>query len=108
MSLLGHKALTVSVLSAADADSERETKKRNAKKAFEINFDEDIDFKAYFRKTKVRAEFWPLSAPSFAVSMCLGTVACKRLISCSCDTGSVGPTSRMFLAAASSDSKVTL
>ncbi|XP_035754779.1 condensin complex subunit 2 isoform X1 [Egretta garzetta] len=35
-----------------DADSERETKKRNAKKAFEINFDEDIDFKAYFRKTK--------------------------------------------------------
>ncbi|KFP19736.1 Condensin complex subunit 2, partial [Egretta garzetta] len=34
------------------ADSERETKKRNAKKAFEINFDEDIDFKAYFRKTK--------------------------------------------------------
>ncbi|KAM6106764.1 LOW QUALITY PROTEIN: condensin complex subunit 2-like [Pterocles gutturalis] len=35
-----------------DADSERETKKRNAKKAFEINFDEDIDFEAYFRQTK--------------------------------------------------------
>ncbi|KFP96269.1 Condensin complex subunit 2, partial [Haliaeetus albicilla] len=35
-----------------DADSEKETKKRNAKKAFEINFDEDIDFEAYFRKTK--------------------------------------------------------
>ncbi|NXW54087.1 CND2 protein, partial [Eurystomus gularis] len=36
----------------ADADSERETKKRNAKKVFEMNFDEDIDFEAYFRKTK--------------------------------------------------------
>ncbi|KAM9608127.1 condensin complex subunit 2 isoform 1-T1 [Morphnus guianensis] len=36
----------------ADADSEKETKKRSAKKAFEINFDEDIDFEAYFRKTK--------------------------------------------------------
>uniref|UniRef100_A0A8C0BFZ0 Condensin complex subunit 2 n=1 Tax=Buteo japonicus TaxID=224669 RepID=A0A8C0BFZ0_9AVES len=35
-----------------DADSEKETKKRSAKKAFEINFDEDIDFEAYFRKTK--------------------------------------------------------
>ncbi|NXL51444.1 CND2 protein, partial [Podilymbus podiceps] len=34
------------------ADSEKETKKRSAKKAFEINFDEDIDFEAYFRKTK--------------------------------------------------------
>ncbi|NXU26451.1 CND2 protein, partial [Thalassarche chlororhynchos] len=36
----------------SDADSEKETKKRSAKKAFEINFDEDIDFEAYFRKTK--------------------------------------------------------
>ncbi|NXQ94789.1 CND2 protein, partial [Sagittarius serpentarius] len=36
----------------ADADSGKETKKRSAKKAFEINFDEDIDFEAYFRKTK--------------------------------------------------------
>ncbi|XP_010143900.1 PREDICTED: condensin complex subunit 2, partial [Buceros rhinoceros silvestris] len=35
-----------------DADSEKETKKQNAKKAFEIDFDEDVDFKAYFRKTK--------------------------------------------------------
>ncbi|NXS47364.1 CND2 protein, partial [Balaeniceps rex] len=34
------------------ADSEKETKKRCAKKAFEINFDEDIDFEAHFRKTK--------------------------------------------------------
>ncbi|XP_068777015.1 condensin complex subunit 2 isoform X2 [Struthio camelus] len=33
------------------AVSEKETKK-NAKKAFEINFDEDIDFEVYFRKTK--------------------------------------------------------
>ncbi|KFQ78423.1 Condensin complex subunit 2, partial [Phoenicopterus ruber ruber] len=41
-----------SFLSAADADSEKETKKRSAKKAFEVNFDEDIDFEAYFRKTK--------------------------------------------------------
>ncbi|NXX53872.1 CND2 protein, partial [Scopus umbretta] len=36
----------------SDADSEKETKKRSAKKAIEINFDEDIDFEAYFRKTK--------------------------------------------------------
>ncbi|NXW01894.1 CND2 protein, partial [Fregetta grallaria] len=37
------------------ADSEKETKKRSAKKAFEMNFDEDIDFEAYFRKTKASA-----------------------------------------------------
>lgn len=61
LSLLCHKALTVSFLSAADANSEKETKKRSIKKAFELNFDEDIDFEAYFRKTKVRAEFLPLS-----------------------------------------------
>ncbi|NXT35519.1 CND2 protein, partial [Pelecanoides urinatrix] len=36
----------------SDADSEKEARKRSAKKAFEINFDEDIDFDAYFRKTK--------------------------------------------------------
>ncbi|NWY59026.1 CND2 protein, partial [Chionis minor] len=36
----------------SNADSEKETKKRSAKKAFEINFDEDIDFETYFRKTK--------------------------------------------------------
>ncbi|NXT88603.1 CND2 protein, partial [Anhinga rufa] len=36
-----------------DADSEKETKKkRSVKKAFEINFDENIDFETYFRKTK--------------------------------------------------------
>ncbi|XP_013152177.2 condensin complex subunit 2 isoform X1 [Falco peregrinus] len=34
------------------AASTKEAKKKNAKKAFEINFDEDIDFKTYFRKTK--------------------------------------------------------
>ncbi|NXK14345.1 CND2 protein, partial [Herpetotheres cachinnans] len=34
------------------ADSTKETRKKSAKKAFEINFDEDIDFKTYFRKTK--------------------------------------------------------
>ncbi|NXS57228.1 CND2 protein, partial [Brachypteracias leptosomus] len=33
-------------------DSERETKKRNAKKPFEMDFDEEIDFDVYFRKTK--------------------------------------------------------
>ncbi|NXG78192.1 CND2 protein, partial [Baryphthengus martii] len=37
---------------AAGADAEKETKKKNAKKAFEMNFDEDIDFEAHFRKTK--------------------------------------------------------
>uniref|UniRef100_A0A663M9S0 Condensin complex subunit 2 n=1 Tax=Athene cunicularia TaxID=194338 RepID=A0A663M9S0_ATHCN len=36
----------------SDGNSEKETKKRNVKKAFEINFDEDIDFDTYFRKTK--------------------------------------------------------
>ncbi|NXE57407.1 CND2 protein, partial [Casuarius casuarius] len=35
-----------------DAVSEKETKKKNAKKVFEIDFDEDIDFEVYFRKTK--------------------------------------------------------
>ncbi|KAM6331364.1 condensin complex subunit 2 isoform 3-T3 [Alca torda] len=37
---------------SADANSEKGTKKRSTKKAFEINFDEDIDFETYFRKTK--------------------------------------------------------
>uniref|UniRef100_A0A8B9CCJ1 Condensin complex subunit 2 n=1 Tax=Anser brachyrhynchus TaxID=132585 RepID=A0A8B9CCJ1_9AVES len=32
--------------------SEQQNKKKNAKKVFEVNFDEDIDFKTYFRKTK--------------------------------------------------------
>jgi len=104
LSLLCHKALTVSFLSAADADSEKETRKRCAKKAFEINFDEDIDFKAHFRKTKVCAGFLPLPAFSFAGSVCLGTVICKQLASCSCETGSVNPTLPMFLGAGSSDS----
>ncbi|KAM6331363.1 condensin complex subunit 2 isoform 2-T2 [Alca torda] len=36
----------------SDANSEKGTKKRSTKKAFEINFDEDIDFETYFRKTK--------------------------------------------------------
>ncbi|NWQ82723.1 CND2 protein, partial [Columbina picui] len=36
----------------SDASSGKETKKRNAKTPFEINFDEDIDFDAHFRKTK--------------------------------------------------------
>lgn len=105
LSLLCHKALTVSFLSAAGADAEKEAKKRSAKKAFEINFDEDIDFEAYFRKTKVCAEVLPLSALSFAISVCLGTVIWKWFISWSCETGSVNPTSRMFLGAGSSDSR---
>lgn len=62
-----HQALTVSFLPAADADSEKETKKRSAKTAFEINFDEDIDFDAHFRRTKVHVEFLLLPALSFAV-----------------------------------------
>ncbi|KFP42182.1 Condensin complex subunit 2, partial [Chlamydotis macqueenii] len=41
---------TVSFLSAIGA--EKKTKKKSAKKAFEVNFDEDIDFEAYFRKTE--------------------------------------------------------
>ncbi|XP_010002221.1 PREDICTED: condensin complex subunit 2 [Chaetura pelagica] len=36
----------------SDTNSEKETKKRNAKKVFEINFDEEINFTTYFRKTK--------------------------------------------------------
>ncbi|NWS13635.1 CND2 protein, partial [Pachyramphus minor] len=36
----------------SNANSEKETRKRNAKQEFELNFDEDIDFEAYFRKTK--------------------------------------------------------
>ncbi|OXB54079.1 hypothetical protein ASZ78_005591 [Callipepla squamata] len=34
------------------SNAEKENKKRNAKKAFEVNFDEDVDFEMYFRKTK--------------------------------------------------------
>lgn len=49
-----------SFLSAASADSEKENKKKKAKKAFEVNFDEDVDFETYFRKTKVCTEFLPL------------------------------------------------
>ncbi|XP_021230714.1 condensin complex subunit 2 isoform X2 [Numida meleagris] len=36
----------------SSADCEKEKKKKNAKKAFEVNFDEDVDFETYFRKTK--------------------------------------------------------
>ncbi|NXG55452.1 CND2 protein, partial [Hemiprocne comata] len=36
----------------SDTNSEKETKKRSAKKVFEINFDEEINFKTYFCKTK--------------------------------------------------------
>ncbi|XP_052039487.1 condensin complex subunit 2 [Apodemus sylvaticus] len=35
-----------------DAASRTENKKKSAKKDFEINFDDDIDFDAYFQKTK--------------------------------------------------------
>ncbi|XP_035201124.1 condensin complex subunit 2 [Oxyura jamaicensis] len=34
------------------AISEQQNKKKNAKKGFEVNFDEDIDFESYFCKTK--------------------------------------------------------
>ncbi|NXH20438.1 CND2 protein, partial [Bucco capensis] len=36
----------------ADADSVRESKKKKVKEPFEINFDEEVDFEAHFRKTK--------------------------------------------------------
>ncbi|NXC38936.1 CND2 protein, partial [Penelope pileata] len=36
----------------SNADSEKGTKKKNAKKAFETNLDEDVDFETYFRKPK--------------------------------------------------------
>ncbi|NXK97509.1 CND2 protein, partial [Formicarius rufipectus] len=36
----------------SDADSEKEPKRKNAKKVFELNFDEDIDFETYFHQTK--------------------------------------------------------
>ncbi|NXG14002.1 CND2 protein, partial [Grallaria varia] len=32
--------------------SEKDPKRRNVKKAFELNFDEDVDFEAYFHQTK--------------------------------------------------------
>ncbi|XP_073906324.1 condensin complex subunit 2 [Castor canadensis] len=35
-----------------DATSQSENKKKSAKKDFEINFDDDIDFDVYFQKTK--------------------------------------------------------
>ncbi|NXF82459.1 CND2 protein, partial [Sclerurus mexicanus] len=36
----------------SDTNSEKEPKKRNMRKAFELNFDEDVDFEAYFHQTK--------------------------------------------------------
>ncbi|NWU09744.1 CND2 protein, partial [Cephalopterus ornatus] len=36
----------------SNANSEKETRKRNVKKVFELNFDENVDFEAYFCKTK--------------------------------------------------------
>ncbi|NXM03494.1 CND2 protein, partial [Tyrannus savana] len=36
----------------ANANSEKETRKRNVKEVFELNFDENVDFEAYFHKTK--------------------------------------------------------
>ncbi|XP_017687353.1 PREDICTED: condensin complex subunit 2 [Lepidothrix coronata] len=36
----------------SNANSEKETRKRNVKKVFELDFDENVDFEAYFRKTK--------------------------------------------------------
>ncbi|KAM8794577.1 condensin complex subunit 2 [Eudromia elegans] len=36
----------------SDAVSERESRRRNTKKVFEIDFDEDVDFEMHFRKTK--------------------------------------------------------
>ncbi|KAJ7397104.1 hypothetical protein BTVI_138477 [Pitangus sulphuratus] len=36
----------------SNANSEKETRKRNVKKVLELNFDENVDFEAYFHKTK--------------------------------------------------------
>ncbi|NWR37529.1 CND2 protein, partial [Tachuris rubrigastra] len=36
----------------SNANSEKETRKRNVKEVFELNFDENVDFEAYFCKTK--------------------------------------------------------
>ncbi|XP_027762433.1 condensin complex subunit 2 [Empidonax traillii] len=36
----------------SNANSEKETRKRNVKEVFELNFDENVDFEAYFHKTK--------------------------------------------------------
>ncbi|NWT06540.1 CND2 protein, partial [Mionectes macconnelli] len=36
----------------SNVNSEKETKKRNVKEVFELNFDENVDFEAYFCKTK--------------------------------------------------------
>ncbi|NXL84429.1 CND2 protein, partial [Alectura lathami] len=36
----------------SSTNSEKESKRKIAKKAFEVNFDEDVDFETYFRKTK--------------------------------------------------------
>lgn len=44
-------------VSAEDTTSHSENRKKTTKKDFEINFDDDIDFDVYFRKTKVCAGF---------------------------------------------------
>ncbi|NWI87442.1 CND2 protein, partial [Pitta sordida] len=38
----------------ADGDSERESRKRNVRKQFELDLEKDVDFKDFFQKTKAR------------------------------------------------------
>lgn len=44
-------------ISAEDATSKTENRKKSTKKEFEINFDDDIDFDVYFGKAKVCTAF---------------------------------------------------
>lgn len=36
-----------------EAGADKEIRKKSAKKVFEINFDEDVNFEPYFRETRV-------------------------------------------------------
>ncbi|NXP20626.1 CND2 protein, partial [Scytalopus superciliaris] len=47
-----HRALALPFPPPADTNSEKEPKRRNVRKVFELNFDEDVDFEAYFHQSK--------------------------------------------------------
>lgn len=104
LSLSSLSQTTVSFLSAAGSISEQQNKKRMAKKGFEINFDEDIDFETYFRKTKVCTEFLPLccvfshicvlalSSASGLSHSPLKLALCTQYCACSLERGLLIPT----------------
>lgn len=90
LSLSSLSQTNVSFLSAAGSISEQQNKKKMAKKGFEVNFDENIDFETYFRKTKVCTEFLPLC--SLFSHICVLALSSARYRACSLGRGLLIPT----------------